>query len=258
MHTLRNRSLWRRLGPGLRQPRHLLCSSQLSGEHHFRAQLPVVLSVRNGTKCCQGLGLPSSLVVEPCVARPQTKRPPKESASMGGMRTQHPNQGSVPQEEQKHGAARDESPPMTSASKESTASRATTQFLLRSVGSGARPAQFARSGESTYSRHACRRTDGERLGSDCSSQSVHRSPETLLPPASEAAFPLSCYLRSVARHVLNGWPHSSLITSVRQSHGRSTAYLSSASHPIEIGDSVNAVNVSTGFLRDAFLDPSLA
>ena len=72
LQSLRNLSLWRRLGPGHRQPRPLFCRSQLSGEDHLRAELPTVLSVRNATQRCQGLGLPSPLVLGPCVCESQT------------------------------------------------------------------------------------------------------------------------------------------------------------------------------------------
>ena len=51
-----------RLGPRHREPRPLLCSNQLPEEHRLRAQVSTVPSVRIGTQCCQGLGLPSTLV----------------------------------------------------------------------------------------------------------------------------------------------------------------------------------------------------
>ena len=50
-----------------REPRPLFCSSQLPEQHHLRAQLPTVPSVRNDSQCCQGLGLRSTLVIVPCI-----------------------------------------------------------------------------------------------------------------------------------------------------------------------------------------------
>ena len=79
--------LWRRLGPRHRQPRPLLCSSQLSEEHSLRAQLSSVLSVRNGTQCPESR-FPSPLVEEPCVLRAETKVPSQESTLMDSSETE--------------------------------------------------------------------------------------------------------------------------------------------------------------------------
>ena len=85
--------LRRKLATLHRQPRPLLCSNHLSEEHRLGTQLSTVLSVRIGTQCCQGLGLPSPLVEEPLVLRAQTKLPPTESASLDRMRAHHKRHG---------------------------------------------------------------------------------------------------------------------------------------------------------------------
>ena len=103
----------------------------------------------------------------PCVPRAQTKLPPKESASMGRIRTHHPNHRTATQERTKgrDGAGR--------VSADEFSLKGDTVSL---------PPQFASSGGSTLTSgaHSCRRKDGERLDSDCSSQSVQRSPNLLL------------------------------------------------------------------------------
>ena len=220
---LRNLFIRRRLGPRHGQPRPLLCCSQLSEEHHPQPMCQT---------SCYAEVAPSAAWVS--VSRARTKLSPRESAAVGPPpKTRDRGSG----KNKKQRTVQDKSPLLNSASEESTASLATTEFSHHSLSPCAWPAQFRKQWRVQSQQRRAHLSVGHMASglAAIADPNHHNAPRIALLSSSEAV-PLSV-ICSVARHLLDGWdqcegsfvavcsrrPHSSLIAGVRQSLERFSA-----------------------------------